>query len=783
MNKRRGKTKVSSRKLIALLLCFVCLAAALPGFATAAEAGAAQTEATVTVKPTENATTEPETAAPAKAGESAAPAEKPEAGAPTEAPKTAEQPEGSTVPAGESIVPAEEQEDAGQTEESAAPAGEQEDAEQPEETTEPAEEPKEAEETEDDAEKSDADKLYERLMAYETLDELNAAIEALTEEEQALLDQFTEEQNAALEAKMSALGGYGVATLDTYSYTIPQGESKIVSTSNSINSGSLSSECDPEVDITATRRNSDSYTIKVGNVPAGTYTLTVRYKSGGFIGIGTSSHTDTITIIVTAVQIPVHVYVSSKDSSGNSWKDNEEFQDLIGLYVCDTNGYYPAGTIYLDASYFNGKSNFDTAGAGLINSANDWTTLLGLLSGMDNSNLSGSLGASWASNNKTLDFSNNNGNSVSNYLSQAEEIYNQVWGSSHTALFRWHHNVDPTDAGYAHLGHPGDTTTKYHLDLCFNTNKITFICGNNGITESISTAAADGTVVDSRVYITGSAIQEPRNLQIPNGYQLMGYYTDPNFNTPWNGIGTPLTKDQTVYIKITEMANAVLNYKVADGEGTVTPADEAFNPVRGTPAGSTAAPADGWAFDGWYADEACTEKLSSDLTFVPTAPKDGWKSGTTYTYWAKFVKADAQLTVKKTLSGNMYNENDKFTFTVTYGNGDNDKAIFELGNGSSNTISVPIGATITITEATGGYTPSASLVAPSGLKFTETKNADDTYSISFTMPQDNVSVVFNNEKSVIVDTGVMLDTLPYVLILAAVTVGGTALIKRRRYED
>ena len=282
MNKRRGKTKVSSRKLLALLLCFVCLAAALPGFAIA-EAGAAQTEATVTVKPTENATTEPEATAPAQPETSA----KPEASAaPTEAPKTAEQPEESAAPAEEAEKDAEE-----------TPA-------QPEESTVPAEEPKEAEEAEDDAEKSDADKLYERLMAYETLDELNAALEALTEEEQALLDQFTAEQNAALEAKINALGGYDVVTLvnRSFSFTQGQGGTETVSVDN-MRSNGFSYECKPAdsgitVAATSSWGSYTGYMVTVGSsVAAGTYTLTVNYRAG-YYG-NNKSYSDTITIIVT----------------------------------------------------------------------------------------------------------------------------------------------------------------------------------------------------------------------------------------------------------------------------------------------------------------------------------------------------------------------------------------------------------------------------------------------------------------------------------------------------
>ena len=47
------------------------------------------------------------------------------------------------------------------------------------------------------------------------------------------------------------------------------------------------------------------------------------------------------------------------------------------------------------------------------------------------------------------------------------------------------------------------------------------------------------------------------------------------------------------------------------------------------------------------------------------------------------------------------------------------------------------------------------------------------------------SVVFTNHKDMDIDTGVILDTLPYILILAVVVIGGVVLLKsrKRRRED
>ena len=696
-------SKVSSRKLLALLLCFVCLAAALPGFAIA-EAGAAQTEATVTVKPTENATTEPETAAPAKAGESA-PAEKPEAGAPTEAPKPAEQPEKGAVPAGESIVPAGEQEDAGQTGESNmpageqgdaeqtgesnVPAGEQKDAEQPEETNEPAEEPKENEETEDDAEKSDADKLYERLMAYETLDELNAALEALTEEEQALLDQFTEEQNAALEAKISALGGYGVATLETReksaSFTQGQGGTADITVSGNLRtSNKFSSSC-TQAGITAARKDSNSYTVTVdASVPAGIYTLTVTYETESWSGYPnwswiTTEYTDTVTITVTEAgsEYAQVFYLKTPTSDPDSNATNQ-WGECVGNGTVKISGDVTWKQVDgVDKNLFSPGAYVVGMPTGFVKQAD----------------------GSWLM-------------PKANYSAHYTAIFDAYRAELQESLGVTINSVDDIEAIYLipyKISQNNGSTPDKHIDCMISVKTNNFFAAVFWVT------MPDGTVkqADAKNYQTGSKILKTDKAP-----------TDDSGDYP-----------QTITV------NGVT-----------------------------------YRFDGWYNEAG--EKVADDSWAYEPSTKE-LEDGIVQ-FYANYVKADAKLTVRKTLSGNMYNENDKFAFTVTYGNGDNDKANFELGNGDSNTISVPIGATITITEETKGYTLSASVETPTGLTFTE---LPDHNGIRFIMPDGEVTIHINNDKSVIVDTGVMLDTLPYALILAAVAVGGTALIKRRRYED
>lgn len=314
--------------------------------------------------------------------------------------------------------------------------------------------------------------------------------------------------------------------------------------------------------------------------------------------------------------IKVYVYVAGRVDG----KDlSDECLELLGIDrdTLDNNGYFPAGEIYLPKDFFEKKSS------PYIKDKDDWASLMDALSEMNTSTLTGSYAA-------------NRGNHVGEYLEQASEDYNQGAGSQKTALFDW----SGSSYGFA------DVSVKYHLDLKFNTKTIQFITGNNGIEDG---SAKDGTTVDYRTYITGSEIQPPRNLEIPAGYRLEGYYSDSDFTKPWDGIGTPLNEDTTVYIKITEQENIVISYEIAQGEGTLSQYSEGLNPVTGIATGSKATPDTGYRFDGWYEEETCEYLVSKNTEFVPEKPDSGpWEE---VTYYAKFVPTTKSLTIVKNIYG------------------------------------------------------------------------------------------------------------------------------------
>jgi hypothetical protein len=204
----------------------------------------------------------------------------------------------------------------------------------------------------------------------------------------------------------------------------------------------------------------------------------------------------------------------------------------------------------------------------------------------------------------------------------------------------------------------------------------------------------------------------------------------------------------------------------------------------------------GYKFLGWDPDKNATTPTYEAGRKIAADNKtgSGWddtlKKNILYAIWQKKL---CNIEVTKTVTGNMGDVNKSFTFTATLTDGStfgdqgansgitlsNDKksATFSLKHGESVTITgVPSLASMKITESDAN-------------SYTTTVEASDVITdgslsgkeYSFTVPEENGSVSFYNDKTVIVDTRLKLDFLPYVLILGAAIVG-VAIILRRRKE-
>lgn len=195
-----------------------------------------------------------------------------------------------------------------------------------------------------------------------------------------------------------------------------------------------------------------------------------------------------------------------------------------------------------------------------------------------------------------------------------------------------------------------------------------------------------------------------------------------------------------------------------------------------------------YTFDGWYTNQDCTEGSKFDFD------EDTIKEDTTF--YAKYVPASANLTVTKTVTGKLGDTNKAFTFTITKADGtaanitdtnieisEADRAKVEWkGNGQ---FTLKDGASIIFKNLPSGqykiveddYTGEkyeTSYVVDSG-------TSTDGQEATVTIGTDAKQIDFTNHRTLKPDTGVLLDTLPYIVILAVVA-GGVALLMLRKHR-
>ena len=120
-----------------------------------------------------------------------------------------------------------------------------------------------------------------------------------------------------------------------------------------------------------------------------------------------------------------------------------------------------------------------------------------------------------------------------------------------------------------------------------------------------------------------------------------------------------------------------------------------------------------------------------------------------------------------------------------------------MSNGENTTgkgvnIRAEAGKTLTIKETgVAGYTVSAVIVDKYGETHTynmKENEASDTKTIDILVNtnmivDDLVQIEVINERDATIDNGVLLDTLPYILILVVVAGGGVLLFLRKRKND
>lgn len=249
-----------------------------------------------------------------------------------------------------------------------------------------------------------------------------------------------------------------------------------------------------------------------------------------------------------------------------------------------------------------------------------------------------------------------------------------------------------------------------------------------------------------------------------------------------------------------------------------------------------------WVFDGWCLEDVTTgtepgenAKVISDWPY--TVNKNLLTNGgndRVVNFYAHYRKATSNVTITKEVKGLLGDTQKNFTFNVSITTKDgkvysNDVTAkkgndtvplnnFTLKHNETVTLeNVPIGATITVTEVTPGEHYNVSATGHNGEKnggndvaFTyvavantaTASDADEADLMLLSMDEDtavdadgdavaydsgikvdNNQIIVTNHATLIPDTGVLLDTLPYIVILAVVAGGGILLMLRKRRKN
>lgn len=148
------------------------------------------------------------------------------------------------------------------------------------------------------------------------------------------------------------------------------------------------------------------------------------------------------------------------------------------------------------------------------------------------------------------------------------------------------------------------------------------------------------------------------------------------------------------------------------------------------------------------------------------------------------------LKVSKTVTGNLGDKDKYFEFKVTL-TGETGKTYGETytvtgGSNTANPATIKIGEETTFQLKHDETITIANL--PYGVTYTVTETAADGYTTTKTGDTGSINAAektaaFTNKKDGSIDMGVMLDSMPYVLVLAVVGAAVIALIAKKRHAE
>lgn len=204
---------------------------------------------------------------------------------------------------------------------------------------------------------------------------------------------------------------------------------------------------------------------------------------------------------------------------------------------------------------------------------------------------------------------------------------------------------------------------------------------------------------------------------------------------------------------------------------------------------------------GWYLEDQTSGKYDANSSRLLESnewsyePKEADLEDGVVNFYALWVpEAQRGIKIKKQVTGWFGDHEKEFEFTVIDKKG-NVKRIFTLTSGRSQVIDdflVQADDTVKITEAGAeNYETTAQIYTPGGTELLnrafDTSTTPKSITITITKEMidelNEIEIVVTNHREGEIDNGVLLDTLPYILILVVVVGGGVLLFLRKRKND
>ena len=209
-----------------------------------------------------------------------------------------------------------------------------------------------------------------------------------------------------------------------------------------------------------------------------------------------------------------------------------------------------------------------------------------------------------------------------------------------------------------------------------------------------------------------------------------------------------------------------------------------------------------YKFVGWYPENSSGEAHGSTLIDTwPYDPSIAELSDGTVNFYAKYVRDSSEAYVTKIVNGLFGDKGKKFHFTWSV-NGEIGGTNFYLADNETTDDSIgmrlAVNDVLTLTETNAaGYTTKAIITDEFGKQLSGTDEIQatgekeaDRKTLTVTITEEMLKsgdgkfrITVINEREGEIDNGVLLDTLPYILILVVVVGGGVLLFLRKRKND